>query len=168
LALVARVPAFNLDSVLTPLRVNNKILQMLRIEKAEERPDGKNGELVHDYRPFTDMTARAQHYMNSREARAANEASVSVELQAAHSQQAPTLLQEASQMPPPRPAKPGRAAEEEQWTRQEEGTKRLKRPPQEPMIALKRAQALEKEAAAASKKNLWRQNNGKSFFCWLW
>jgi len=63
LAMVARVPEVMLDSVLTPLRKNHKTLQMLRIAKAKEQPNGKQAqsELAHLYRPFNDFTVRAQH-----------------------------------------------------------------------------------------------------------
>ena len=152
LALVARVSEVALDYVLTPLSKNHKTLQMLRIEKAQERPIGKQTQsnFVHYYRPFTDMTVHARHFMGSKAGRAANEASISVELRSAISQQAPTPLQEAPQIPPPpRPTKPGRPADEDQWTRQDEGAKRLKRPPVDPFIAADRAQ----ETAAAPKKS---------------
>jgi len=80
LALIARVPEATLNAVLTPLSNNHKTLQMIRIEKARERPNGKGTRFIHYYRPFADMTVHACHFMGSKAGQAANEASVSVEV----------------------------------------------------------------------------------------
>ena len=67
LALVTRVPEVALDYVLIPLSKNHKKLQMLRIEKAQERPNGMQtqSKFVHYYRPYTGMTVHARHFMGS-------------------------------------------------------------------------------------------------------
>jgi len=74
LALVSRIPEATLDAMLKPLSKNHKTFQMIRIEKAKERPYGKSTHIVHYYRPFTDLSVHARHFMGSKAGRAANEA----------------------------------------------------------------------------------------------